>query len=150
MVTIIAQICQVATQVKLRHTFTIKRGQLNSLTFKVKCLKYLSTIDEELTDEEDEPQPLFEPGALSMSICLFLMGGFQLHCVCVECAERHLTEVTRMFKRAQRNYKQLGGTIEDVVTLNEQHDLEKYVQLATMTIMYIHFVQCLTIRTFLT
>ena len=32
-----------------------------------------------------------------------------------------------MFKRAQRNYKQLGGTIEDVVTLNEQHDLEKYV-----------------------
>ena len=70
-----------------------------------------------------------------MSICLFLMGGFQLHCVCVERAERHLTEVTRMFKRAQRNYKQLGGTIEDVVTLNEQHDLEKYVQLATMTIM---------------
>ena len=44
---------------------------------------------------------------------------------CEERAERHLTEVTRMFKRAQRNYELLGGTIEDVVTLNEQHDLEK-------------------------
>lgn len=73
------------------------------------CIDLLGgNSDEELTDEEDEPQPLFEPGALKR-------------------AERHLTEVTRMFKRAQRNYKQLGGTIEDVVTLNEQHDLEKRV-----------------------
>ena len=30
-----------------------------------------------------------------------------------------------MFKRAQRNYEQLGGTVEDVVTINEQHDLER-------------------------
>ena len=44
---------------------------------------------------------------------------------CVERAERHLTEMTKMFKRAQRNFEQLGGTMEDVVTLNEQHDLER-------------------------
>lgn len=50
---------------------------------------------------------------------------------CEERAERHLTEMTKMFKRAQRNYEQLGGTVEDVVTSNEQHDLEKYVLLIT-------------------
>ena len=32
-----------------------------------------------------------------------------------------------MFKRAQRNYEQLGGTTEAIVTLDEQNDLEKYV-----------------------
>ena len=46
---------------------------------------------------------------------------------CVERAERHLTEMTKMFKRAQRNYEQLGGTVEDVVTINGQHDLERYI-----------------------
>ena len=44
---------------------------------------------------------------------------------CLERAERHLTEITKMFKRAQRNYEQLGGALEEVVTLNEQHDLER-------------------------
>ena len=27
---------------------------------------YFNLIDEELTDDEEEPQPLFEPGALSV------------------------------------------------------------------------------------
>ena len=31
-----------------------------------------------------------------------------------------------MFKRARRNYEQLGGTVEDVATVDEQHDLERY------------------------
>ena len=35
--------------------------------------------DEELTDEEDEPQPLFEPGALSMKMDWF--NNYSFNCV---------------------------------------------------------------------
>ena len=47
---------------------------------------------------------------------------------CVERAERHLVDMTKMFERAQRNYEQLGGsreTIGDTLNLSEKHDLER-------------------------
>jgi len=43
----------------------------------------------------------------------------------LERAERHLTEMTKMLKRAQRNYEQLGGTIEEALNPSDKHDLER-------------------------
>ena len=41
-------------------------------------------------------------------------------------AERHLAEMTKTFKRAQRNYEQLGGAIDEVLSSSEKQSLERY------------------------
>ncbi|XP_065887537.1 ankyrin repeat domain-containing protein 42-like [Dysidea avara] len=73
--------------------------------------------DTDLTDEEDEPEPLFEPGALAR-------------------AERHLAEMTKTFKRAQRNYEQLGGAIDEVLSSSEKQSLERRIAELEMELEY--------------
>ena len=60
--------------------------------------------------------------------------------------------MTKMFKRARRNYEQLGGTVEDVVTLNEQHGFERYALhliAVALTICVLNFCFCVPVISWL-